>query len=286
MGKYNENIADESIWLTSTPTQTSLTLPFYVTEAGHFYAEHDYEVNRDSHDSYLFMYTLKGCGLVTSGETSVELPLGSAIIIDCHNSHSYSSQGGKWEFLWAHIKGNEIKSFFDILYPNNIFAVNIRNPEKLITKTEELISKINEKGVLNDVQLSAVLHEIFNTLIEDSLRTEQEKSRIRYSEFVEYAVSEVHKRYSQIITTDDITADIPLSKYHFIRVFKRIMGTTPYNYLMNYRINNAKIFLRTTDLSVSEIAEKCGFSDTSNFIVQFKKHTDQKPLEYRRYFLS
>ena len=81
-------------------------------------------------------------------------------------------------------------------------------------------------------------------------------------------------------------ADIPLSKYHFIRVFKRIMGTTPYNYLTNYRINNAKILLKTTDLSVYEIAERCGFSDTSNFIVQFKKHTGQKPLEYRRYFLS
>ena len=284
MGKYSERIADKSVWLTATPTPATLALPFYITEAGHFYAESDYEVKREQHDSYLFIYTQKGCGTVQSDNSSVELPIGSAVVIDCHKKHRYAPSGGVWEFLWMHINGNAVKAFFDILYPNEIFAVNISEPEKLSEKSEELMYKIRENDMLSAIHLSAGLHDLFNTLIDDSLKNAREKSRGRYSEYAERAVELIRQRYSEVITIDDIMADIPMSKHHFIRVFKRIMGTTPYNYLTNHRINSAKIFLRTTDMSVSEIADKCGFLDTSNFIAQFKKHTEQKPLEYRRYF--
>ncbi len=284
MGKYSEKIADKSLWLTATPSQMALSLPFYITEAGHFYAEPDYNVSREQHDSYLFIYTLSGCGTVQSGNCTAVLPIGSAVIIDCHNRHSYWSCADRWEFLWMHIKGSSVKAFFDMLYPGGVSAININNPEEFTAKSEELIYKTGETDILNIVRLSAALHNLFCTLIGDSIKTEQKKSRGQYTEYVERAVELIRKKYSQVITIDDIIAEIPVSKFHFIRVFKRIMGTTPYNYLTNYRINSAKFFLRTTDIPVSEIADKCGFSDTSNFIVQFKKHTNQTPLEYRRYF--
>ncbi len=284
MGKYSEKISDKSLWLTATPSQMALALPFYITEAGHFYAEPDYNVSREQHDSYLFIYTLSGCGTVQSDSCTVMLPIESAIIIDCHNRHSYGSCAGGWEFLWMHIKGSSAKTFFDMLYPDGVFAININNPEEFSEKSKELIYKAGETDMLSIARLSAGLHNLFCTLIGDSIKTEQKKSRGQYTEYVERAVELIRQKYSQVITVDDIIAEIPVSKFHFIRVFKRIMGTTPYNYLTNYRINSAKFFLRITDMTVSEIADKCGFSDTSNFIVQFKKHANQTPLEYRQYF--
>ena len=55
MSKYEEKITDNSLWCTATPTPLTLTLPFYITEAGHFRAEADYKVERDEHDSYLLL---------------------------------------------------------------------------------------------------------------------------------------------------------------------------------------------------------------------------------------
>ena len=55
MSKYEEKITDNSLWYTATPTPLTLTLPFYITEAGHFRAEADYKVERDEHDSYLLL---------------------------------------------------------------------------------------------------------------------------------------------------------------------------------------------------------------------------------------
>lgn len=284
MGKYNESISDESVWVTATPAQNIRALPFCVMEAGHFYAKPDYEVSRREHDSYLFMYTVKGCGRIVSDGERVELGEGCAAVIDCHKNHKYFTSGSEWEFVWIHMNGESVPAFFDMLYPNGIFSVKIYDKQPIILKSESIIKKAEGNGMMNALNTSSEIHDLFCILFKNGYENEREKNNGLHSMYVESAVETIHKRFCEPIAIDDITENVPLSKYHFIRVFKRIMGTTPYNYLTNCRINNAKIYLRTTNLTVGEISSLCGFQDASNFIVQFKKHTSQKPLQYRRDF--
>ena len=83
------------------------------------------------------------------------------------------------------------------------------------------------------------------------------------------------------ITVDDITEHIKISKYHFIRLFKKQMGVTPYEYLINYRINQAKILLQTTSRSLFEISYDVGYKSKSNFVAQFKTLVGTTPAKYR-----
>jgi AraC-like DNA-binding protein len=69
---------------------------------------------------------------------------------------------------------------------------------------------------------------------------------------------------------------------HFIRSFKRAYGRTPQNYRIHYLILQAKSLLSDTRLSVSGIANICGYSDQYYFSRLFKKHTGVTPSEYRR----
>lgn len=284
MKKYEESFSEKSVWITQTPTLATANLPFFVTESGHFYAESDYAVNRDFHDSFLFLYTLNGSGRIKSSDETITLPENSAVLIDCHKFHSYSSVSPMWEFIWLHIKGSGIEAMFNLIYPEQISAIDVSNA---LTPTvcDELLKKRSQSDLLTSVQASLHLHNILNTLLKCRLSSEQSKINNRYADFVNQATKLIREGYSQPLTIDDILKNIPLSKYHFIRIFKQIMGVTPYHYLTNYRINTAKILLRSEDISISEAAERCGFADTSNFINQFKKHTGQKPLEYKRYFL-
>ena len=73
-----------------------------------------------------------------------------------------------------------------------------------------------------------------------------------------------------------------MSKSYFLRLFRRYMGTTPYNYLINFRITQAKELLVLTDHSISEIAQEAGFGDASNFSTRFAKATGQSPMQYRK----
>ena len=61
----------------------------------------------------------------------------------------------------------------------------------------------------------------------------------------------LRKNYQKELSLADLLADAHMSKSYFLRLFRRYMGTTPYNYLVNFRITQAKELLVLTDHSVS-----------------------------------
>ena len=87
------------------------------------------------------------------------------------------------------------------------------------------------------------------------------------------AAETLRKNYQQELCLADLLAEAHMSKSYFLRLFRRYMGTTPYNYLVNFHITQAKELLVLTDHSVGEIAQKVGFGDASNFSTRFAKAT-------------
>ena len=128
MGKYNEKIANHSIWHTVTPTPAAAALPFTIMEIGHFYAENEYLVKRDYHESFLMLYTIEGSGVIQTGETSLILSQNQIVLIDCHIPHQYYSNDTSWEFLWLHISGASLLAIFDMIYPNGVRSIQIKIP--------------------------------------------------------------------------------------------------------------------------------------------------------------
>lgn len=283
MRKYEENISDNSIWITATPTELAKTLPFYITEAGHFTAEKDYKVQRETHDSFLMIYTINGQGLLRTADMELQLNQNDAVIIDCHAPHTYCSISEKWEFLWIHFAGLSAKTMFEIIYTSNtVCAVQINCPYEFELRVKELMNKSRQNSITGHTDISLRLHWVINTICSSALERISDLKSPHND--IRLALDFIEKNYSEQITIDDMIRDIPVSKYHFIRLFRRMIGITPYQYLTNYRINVSKTLLRSTNKTVSEIAEMCGFLDTSNFITHFKKHTGQKPLGYRHDF--
>jgi AraC family transcriptional regulator len=75
---------------------------------------------------------------------------------------------------------------------------------------------------------------------------------------------------------------VRLSPYHFCRTFKRSFGVPPHRYHNARRIDHAKTLLAQPARSVTEIALKVGFSETSSFTAAFRKATGTTPTAYRR----
>lgn len=284
MSKYNEKITDSSVWLTATPSPAAMTLPFYITEAGHFRAEAEYSVEREGLDSYLLLYTIGGCGNIITGDNSLMLEKNCAAVIDCRRYHKYHSASDEWEFFWIHFNGSGAPSFFELLYPVKETAITLSDTAAAQSSLSFVISNIMRRDIASAVALSSAMHTLFDLLIRSAMSTERQNRKNVYDSVVNDAAEFIKAHYGEAITVDDIIGELHISKYHFIRLFSRVMGVTPYSYLTAYRINMAKILLRTTDKPVSEIAEQCGFSDTSNFINHFKKRAGQRPARYRRDF--
>lgn len=92
----------------------------------------------------------------------------------------------------------------------------------------------------------------------------------------------IHKNYMEQISLKDIADAAHISRGECCRVFKRVQGTTPFLYLIRYRVTQSVKMLSTTDLSVSAIAQQVGFGSSSYFTECFKKEMRCTPMEYRK----
>ena len=91
------------------------------------------------------------------------------------------------------------------------------------------------------------------------------------------SLSKIHTDYAGSITLDDLAAACLMSKYSFCRCFKSVMGVSPIQYLISYRISIAKTHLKNKALSCEEVGRLCGFDDISYFTRVYKKVTGISP---------
>ncbi len=64
--------------------------------------------------------------------------------------------------------------------------------------------------------------------------------------------------------------------------FRRLVGISPMQYVMQLRLGRAKLLLRTTELSIPDVARQCGWGDASNFVRRFREQFHCTPLKYRQ----
>jgi AraC-like DNA-binding protein len=93
----------------------------------------------------------------------------------------------------------------------------------------------------------------------------------------------IDTQYSNYIDLNNIADEAYFSKFHFIRLFKTIYGSTPHQYLTRVRIDNAKLFLQK-GTSVAETCMNVGFESVSSFAALFKRYTRMGPAEYKIQF--
>lgn len=94
----------------------------------------------------------------------------------------------------------------------------------------------------------------------------------------------IRKHLNEAIELEKLAEISCLSKDHFIRLFKKELGTTPLQYINQKKIEKAQRLLITEELAVKEIAFQLAFDDYSYFNRLFKKTTGVTPQEYRRLY--
>lgn len=94
----------------------------------------------------------------------------------------------------------------------------------------------------------------------------------------------IRKHLNEAIELEKLAEISCLSKDHFIRLFKKELGTTPLQYINQKKIEKAQLLLITEELTVKEIAFQLAFDDYSYFNRLFKKTTGVTPQEYRRLY--
>jgi AraC-like DNA-binding protein len=83
------------------------------------------------------------------------------------------------------------------------------------------------------------------------------------------------------ISLNDLAREVAMSPYHFLRVFRQIVGLTPHQYVLRTRLHRAALQLRRSDDSIAAVAFDAGFNDLSTFNRRFRRVMGTSPGAYR-----
>lgn len=173
------------------------------------------------------------------------------------------------------------KNFFSNVYPVGSSELG----RKLIDINSKIISKsfnaelIDEEFFLQLAELAA-LHEFENLNRLNSLSSLKFSTKKEILNRLLTGKDFIDNNFRKSIDVKQIAAQCFLSEYHFFRSFKEVFGTSPHNYILNRRLNEAKELLIEQNYSVGEIAHICGFADIHSFSKSFKKNTGISPTKF------
>lgn len=100
------------------------------------------------------------------------------------------------------------------------------------------------------------------------------------------SVELMYTQLDQDLTLKALAAASYLSPFHFARLFKKLTGSTPHNYLAGIRAARAQLLLAETELSVTEIGSRVGYLSASHFTKAFRLATGTTPREFRKALIS
>jgi AraC family transcriptional regulator len=89
-------------------------------------------------------------------------------------------------------------------------------------------------------------------------------------------------RLGEDLTLVELAGESGLSLFHFVRSFKERVGLSPHQYILRKRIEQARKLLRDSDLSLADVAGRCGFGSQSSFTTAFRRIQRITPRAFRR----
>ncbi|WP_162914097.1 helix-turn-helix transcriptional regulator [Taklimakanibacter lacteus] len=132
-------------------------------------------------------------------------------------------------------------------------------------------------------ELSITLAESVLGLLSDDTRTcahVSARDRRRTGDVVRH----IEDNADQPLSLAGLASAAGMSKYHFLRSFRRVLGVTPYQLILNIRMRRAALALRTTSTRISAIAYEAGFGDLSTFNARFREMAGMTPQAFRKAF--
>lgn len=155
-----------------------------------------------------------------------------------------------------------------------IIASRIREILEVMRETKELYLE-EARGILTALIIDIVR---MNPAEGENAVTEREKNTLVIGRVVDY----ISEHYMEQLRVDQLAEECHFSENHFRKVFSAYMGMGPLEYINMVRIQTACEYLKTTDKSITEIAQLCGFITNSTFNRNFSRLMGVSPSQWRK----
>lgn len=238
------------------------------------------------HGEWELLRVIKGTLLLTLDEEQYHVNAGDIVLITGETLHGGEpidcvyeclvfdlySLFKKTDFVKPHLRPFYRAS----LIPDRFFTNQNKAPARVI----DLFSKGKNSPCFELEALSAIA-DFFVWLIKEKRYTNA-TSENRWSYRIKPVLEFIEAHYGENLSLDTLAGIAGMNARYFCRVFFSLTHSTPMNYVNFYRIEQAAYLLDTTDLPITQIANDCGFWESSYFTKVFKKYKNTTPQKYRQ----
>lgn len=252
--------------------------PLTVNCAGRIVADKPFVTDnvRGREDYYLIYVECGELEITRNGSTCIARS-GSVMIFPPHYHYKYTFYGDHTlSYLWMHFTGSYTERLLEECGFGELPCIFHSEPNiKTVSEFGKLFDMFGSHELLQKQKLACRLEAILLCIASNLNGADKSVNFAR-------SIGYIHAFYSKDLRIPELAKMESLSNSRYITVFKKYMGMTPSDYIINLRINVACDLLKNSDMSIKEVAANIGYENAHFFSKLFKKKTGVSPKGYRQ----
>ena len=236
---------------------------------------------------YLFHYVISGTGTLMADDSkgitqTYSIKSGQGFLIfPGQITTYYADEKLPWEYVWIEFDGLKVKEILQLteLSPDTpVYRSHSKDlKEQLLNEMLYIVHNAEE----SPFHLIGHLYLFLDHLIQSSKRSNSAPSSKMSDYYIKEAIHYIEQNFQNNISIEEIASVCGINRSYFGKIFKKALGRSPQEFLMNYRMLKATELLKLTSLSIAEIGSAVGYENQLHFSRAFKRIYGISPREWR-----
>lgn len=233
------------------------------------------------HENLELLNITAGSAKAIIGNNSINVKKGDTAVVNTCEMHQLLTD----DFIEYHYLIVDTKFLQQFELDLTKVSINTKiHDENINSLLEQLHVLASEKPLCYEIESCAIVLKIVSIMIRNYAIIDYKSAHSIASkiEAVKSATNYIRKNLSEKLTLDNISSYVGFNKYYLCRTFKEVTGISIMSMVNFLRCNEAERLITTSDMSISEIAEKCGYSNLSYFARTYKSIIGCLPSDTKR----
>lgn len=274
-------------WIFSIfPNETFVDLGLY--QFGWEKCRPSYSYGPAARNHYLFHYIISGTGELQAEDANgdvhyYQVKSGQGFMIFPNQVSTYiANHHIPWEYVWLEFDGLRVKAALEICGLSKASPVYRARSRDLREKMMNEMLYIVQHREEPPLHLIGHLYLFLDLLTRSSMHIHLDKASKLQNYYLKESIIFIERNFQNDISVEDIASFCGLNRSYFGKVFKKLVGKTPQEFLQHYRMVKATELLKLTQLSVGDISKAVGYADPLHFSRAFKRVYGIPPREWRK----
>ncbi len=285
-GKTDSFFGDRSVVMAKKQLKTIRSNPLigglYISDIGFYpHARTHYRKRKTGINENILIYCIDGAGSIQIGRNVYKVQANHYFVIPAHEAHTYwASEHTPWSIYWMHFGGE--RSFLFNEFFGKVTQIEQSSKSRIddrINLFNELLTALESGFSIQNLNyanlcLNNVLASFFFV---DTFRAVKGQKSF---DPVDQAILFMQKNVDRNLKISDLSTQVHLSESHLSKLFRNKTGSSPLDYFINLKMQEAIRLLTNQSLKIKEAAYRLGYNDPYYFTRIFTKHIGSSPASF------